>query len=1015
MALLSTPSRHNIDQTSMTSPESNGGKSQFSNASSSSKKKSNGFFSKLLRRQSKDLSPSSSKGTSHSTPSSKLSSRGLSLKRSSIIEGKGASKSSKSSRRPSVDYSDHEDSSLYIYKDDDDDEDHDGKFGKLYSADHDDVISSDSSLIHSIASSSILNSSKADLTLYDSGDIDANIALTAEFTNDSTGDLPWGGLKYESLVQPRYMKTTRRKKHSPSTFRHLFLAQELNKDDSTETSAPDTETISIESHENKVIGGTTSSDDIEDTFNSTSDDPDGEVADDTPQTNSRRKRKTKSTKNEIYVMEFSRDGKYLATAGRDASIKIWKVISSPLAMLEYKRNEAEGGSEEGRSKRRMKRDGVFPHAPVFHSKPVRVFQGHTHNVLSLDWSKNNFLISGSMDRTVRLWHIDRPDCLQTFPHDDFVTSVKFHPTDDRFFLSGSLDNKLRLWSVLEQTVAYVNDLGDDVLITAVSFTPDGMNCLAGGFNGSLFTLETKGLHVKHRFEVKEKYFVNPFHNKNGNKITGIKVFENPNHHDLSNDEDDPLNKWNILVTTNDSKVRLVNSSLKKLVTRFKGLTNNSSSIVASMSDDLRYIISGSEDHWCYVWENNNTIINNRLKLALKDFLVEGKHQLTDLHNKHKKTNKMIHANGFLKKLNVQRFLDDDEYKYEYISNENHSYSSFHPHHSKVNCAIFAPRETSKLLELSDDILFDMVKRKKKYDTVSKNLNSEKGTPVGMSEDKNMKYGYIVVTTDQYGLIRVFRQDVAFEVRKKLLNYRKKCLRGKQSPEIDCNIVSDGIGGAHGKNPNLRLDLPHLNLVGRKLLMHRSLSPTHEGYTNLKNKLHSKMRGTNGSLNGSNPGTPTSGSTLTSLSNRPPLTDYVSSSAIINGRHTPQSQHTSMFSNHHVAVDLGLSPEKVDDNLTLDPVSLKSPASTKTLVNPRRTSNKSENASVLSAPEQPQPNKPSVPLIINTTTVGSDEGEHSELVHFQTPHNVIDGEEQWNNLIHDVSFARQKSRGRRRQT
>ena len=75
-----------------------------------------------------------------------------------------------------------------------------------------------------------------------------------------------------------------------------------------------------------------------------------------------------------------------------------------------------------------------------------------------------------MDKTVRLWHVSRSECLCAFQHLDFVTSIAFHPKDDRsvlericftsaagqcsfgicfssFFLSGSLDCKLRLWNV----------------------------------------------------------------------------------------------------------------------------------------------------------------------------------------------------------------------------------------------------------------------------------------------------------------------------------------------------------------------------------------------------------------------------------------------------------------------------------------------------------------------------------------------------------------------------------------
>ena len=90
------------------------------------------------------------------------------------------------------------------------------------------------------------------------------------------------------------------------------------------------------------------------------------------------------------------------------------------------------------------------------------------------------------------------------------------------FLSGSLDNGVRLWSVLENSVSYSKNLGDEVLITALEFSPDGLHCFVGGFNGSLFILETKGLFEVFRVEIKERSIVHPFVNKMVIKLLGSK-------------------------------------------------------------------------------------------------------------------------------------------------------------------------------------------------------------------------------------------------------------------------------------------------------------------------------------------------------------------------------------------------------------------------------------------------------------------------------------------------------------
>jgi WD40 repeat protein len=77
-------------------------------------------------------------------------------------------------------------------------------------------------------------------------------------------------------------------------------------------------------------------------------------------------------------------------------------------------------------------------APLY-SKPFCILKGHLAPVLDVAWSKSLFLLSSSMDKTVRLWHLSRSECLCFFRHVDFVSAIAFHPRDDRYFVSASLD------------------------------------------------------------------------------------------------------------------------------------------------------------------------------------------------------------------------------------------------------------------------------------------------------------------------------------------------------------------------------------------------------------------------------------------------------------------------------------------------------------------------------------------------------------------------------------------------
>ena len=99
------------------------------------------------------------------------------------------------------------------------------------------------------------------------------------------------------------------------------------------------------------------------------------------------------TSGAIWTMKFSKDGKFLATGGQDTVVRVWAVISSD----EEREHFLEGSGIsvfEGLS-------GSKLGAPVFRDKPLYEYHGHTADVLDLSWSKNNFLLSSSMDKTVR--------------------------------------------------------------------------------------------------------------------------------------------------------------------------------------------------------------------------------------------------------------------------------------------------------------------------------------------------------------------------------------------------------------------------------------------------------------------------------------------------------------------------------------------------------------------------------------------------------------------------------------
>ncbi|KAJ9602883.1 hypothetical protein H2200_012663 [Cladophialophora chaetospira] len=417
-----------------------------------------------------------------------------------------------------------------------------------------------------------------------------------------------------------------------------------------------------------------------------------------------------SASNAIWAMEFSKDGKYLAAAGQDKKLRVWEVIPST----------EDRDTEEKLSETNNEGENVKLNAPVFKSKLIREYDGHTSSILDLSWSKNNFLLSSSMDKTVRLYHVSRAECLCAFKHNDFVTSIQFHPRDDRFFLAGSLDSRIRLWSIPDKNVAYWAQVPD--MVTAVAFTPDGKTAIAGCLNGLCILYDTEGLKAHSQIHVRSARGKNA----KGSKITGIDTIALP--------REGAQPDVKLLITSNDSRVRMYNLKDRTLEVKFRGNENSCSQIHASFSDDGKYVICGSEDRKVYIWP---TSVNER------------------------------------------------------PDNEKRPMEVFEAHSAIVTTAIMAPEKTRRLLAQSGDPLYDLCnpppvtlisradsvissraptntssdeKQIKDETRVSESPRRALETPAYLKRHSHSG-GQIIVTADYTGQIKIFRQDCAFQKRK----------------------------------------------------------------------------------------------------------------------------------------------------------------------------------------------------------------------------------------------------------
>ncbi|XVE50333.1 hypothetical protein DITRI_Ditri01bG0153800 [Diplodiscus trichospermus] len=325
----------------------------------------------------------------------------------------------------------------------------------------------------------------------------------------------------------------------------------------------------------------------------------------------------------IWSIKFSLDGKYLASAGEDCVIHVWKVVESErkgeLLMEKLEDDNlnfllvANGSPEptllspsadhhpekkrRGRSsisRKSLSLDHILVPETVFglSDKPFCSFQGHLNDVLDLSWSKSQKLLSSSMDKTVRLWDLTSKTCLRIFSHSDYVTCIQFNPVDDRYFISGSLDAKVRIWSIPDRQVVDWNDLHE--MVTAACYTPDGQGALVGSYKGSCRLYNTSENKLQPKCEINLQNKKKKSHQK---KITGFQFA--------------PGSSSEVLITSADSRVRVVDGA--DLIHKFKGFRNTNSQISASVTANGKYVVSASEDSYVYVWKNEAESQPNRNK------------------------------------------------------------------------------------------------------------------------------------------------------------------------------------------------------------------------------------------------------------------------------------------------------------------------------------------------------------------------------------------------------------------
>jgi WD40 repeat protein len=203
---------------------------------------------------------------------------------------------------------------------------------------------------------------------------------------------------------------------------------------------------------------------------------------------------------------FSPDGKILASASEDDTVKLWNPDGVLLRTLTGHGDNVwtVSFSPDGKTIASASDDATIKLWNIENGTQIRTLRGHRGWVRGVSFAPDGLAIASSgSDGTVKLWNRADGTLLQTFTgHRGWATSVTFSPDGLAIASSGS-DRTVKLWNPADGTeIATLT--GHTNAVRSVSFSDDGKTLASAGEDGlvklwdvqNLILLKTLQAHSK---------------------------------------------------------------------------------------------------------------------------------------------------------------------------------------------------------------------------------------------------------------------------------------------------------------------------------------------------------------------------------------------------------------------------------------------------------------------------------------------------------------------------------------
>jgi len=206
---------------------------------------------------------------------------------------------------------------------------------------------------------------------------------------------------------------------------------------------------------------------------------------------------------QVWGVSFSPDGKTIASASADKTVKLWNAEGKELKTLKGHTAEVYGvsfspvgaslSSDIGKTIASASLDKTVKLWNAA-GKELKTLRGHTAAVWGVSFSPDGKTIaSASADNTVKLWNAEGKELKTLKGHTAGVYGVSFSP-DSKTIASASLDKTVKLWNAEGKELKTLR--GHTAAVWGVSFSPDGKTIATASLDKTVKLWNAEGKELK---------------------------------------------------------------------------------------------------------------------------------------------------------------------------------------------------------------------------------------------------------------------------------------------------------------------------------------------------------------------------------------------------------------------------------------------------------------------------------------------------------------------------------------